>query len=79
VKHKRPFLRIENFAHPWQGFRAAVGQRVLSYGMYFPIQVGAHYHGVYICKVTPCSQRPIAQKNRAFLYHLVSFDLWFVN
>jgi hypothetical protein len=39
VKHGRPFLHRENFTHPWQGFRAAVGQRVLSYGLYFPIQV----------------------------------------
>jgi hypothetical protein len=37
MKHNRPFLHLDNFRNPWQGFQAAIVGRVLSYGMFFPI------------------------------------------
>mmetsp|Transcript_35338 Transcript_35338/g.45565 ORF Transcript_35338/g.45565 Transcript_35338/m.45565 type:complete len:309 (+) Transcript_35338:85-1011(+) len=51
VKNKRPFLNLENFKHPWQGFQAAIVGRVLSYGMFFPISESFQtYYGKYITK-----------------------------
>ena len=41
VRTGRPFLRASNFVRPWQGFQAAIFGRMLSYGMFFPVQVTA--------------------------------------
>jgi hypothetical protein len=37
VLHVRPFLRRENFAHPYQGFWQVLAHRTLSGGLYFPL------------------------------------------
>lgn len=38
VKHERPFLAIENFNRPYQGFWQAIIQRTFSTGLYFPLE-----------------------------------------
>jgi hypothetical protein len=38
VKNQVPFLRAENFSHPYQGFFQSVGHRALSGGLYYPLE-----------------------------------------
>jgi hypothetical protein len=38
VMHHRPFLRAENWAHPWAGVMQTITQRAVSSGLYFPLE-----------------------------------------
>lgn len=38
VKNRGPFLRLENFRNPYQGFLQSIGGRALSGGIYFPLE-----------------------------------------
>lgn len=51
ITNEVPFLRQENFRHPYTGFLQSVGHRALSGGLYYPLEnffcsllVGSHSH-----------------------------------
>lgn len=51
--HHRPFLSLANFSNPYEGFHQAIAHRIITGGMYFPIETG-------VVELLPQNMNPFA-------------------